>query len=127
MVSFIHNQDGGELSLVSAYKVGAEIQQQLALGFAFRWDTQVSSNIAQELLGSQTTIEDIRVSYALAIQQLEQAPNDQGLSCPNLTGHNNETFASLHAVVERGKGFVVPLSRKHERRVRRDLKWVPLQ
>src|SRR6185369_8689705 len=107
MVSFIHDQDSRELSLVSAYKVAAEIQQQLALGFAFRWDTQVSSNIVQELLRSQSTIEDIRVSYALAIQQLEQAPNDQGLSCPHLPGHNNETFASLYAVVKRGKGFVV--------------------
>jgi hypothetical protein len=63
----------------------------------------------------------------LAIQQLEQATNDQGLACANLTGHNNETLAPLNSVIEGRQGFIVPLSRKHEGGVRRDLEGTPLE
>src|SRR5579863_1721702 len=127
MMGFVHDENCGQTLLMACDRVVAQLEKEIALVLARSRQSKIAGNILKKFCRTQKRIEDIGERDVRAIQDVEEAPDQDGLTSTYFSGENYKAFAPLDSVVQRRQCFVMFRGRKQERRIRRDVEWVPLQ
>src|SRR5438477_855237 len=100
MMSLIHYKHGREIFLMTRDKVAAELKEKFALALPSCGKSQVTDYILQELEGRQPAIKYVSISDIPAIQQLQQATDQQRLAGSYFARHDDEALMAVNTVVE---------------------------
>src|SRR5215469_17716155 len=117
MMSFVNHQHRRLLLAVTLNQVIPKKQQKVALGPPRAGKAKIPGDVLQELDGRQNTVEYVGVGHAVAVEQLQEAADQQCLARADLSGKDDETFVLAYAVVKCRQGFLVLCGRKQEARI----------
>src|SRR5208283_5652746 len=117
-----------EFLLATRDQVMRNLQQKFALGLGGGRKSQIRDNVLQEFQRRQPSVKNVGVGNIFTLpQRLQKAAQQQCFSGSHFAGQDDETFVPPHPVIKCGQRFVMPPCGKQERRVRSNLKRIPLQ
>src|SRR5438876_3409121 len=115
MVSFVDYENRCHPLLVALNQVASQKQKKFTLVLAGRRQSQLPANVLQKFQGGKDAVEDVGISNAAVLEQLQHATEEQCLACAHFSGEDYKAFMLLHPIVESGQRLVVLPRGKQER------------
>ena len=122
VLRFVNDQQAAFALACLVEQISLQRHQHFGLRDIFNPHTKCSSHHAQGVFGVQLRGNKVGGYDFVGVQAGEQATHNGSLAGPDLTSNDDETFISLHTVLEVGLGPPVLFAAEIETRIRVELK-----